>query len=287
MGDWTIADRTVLVTGATNGVGLAAAVALARRGADVVLTGRNEERGRAALAAVHSVHPTGAHEFLQTDFAVMDTVGGAADAFLASGRPLHVLLNNAGVMNARRRITVDGFEEMFAINHLAHYLLTRKLLPRMCESAPGRIVHVASNAHDFCNAMRWDDLTLAKGYRAFPAYGHSKLANILFSNELVGRLEGQAITSNALHPGAVATGIGRNNGRLARVMTALGRPFMRTPEKGADTVIWLATEAPDDLNGGYFINRKMVEPRPWARDPHAARKLWEVSEQLLARWLTT
>lgn len=241
MSDWTIAGRTVLLTGATNGVGLAAAVALARRGADVVLTGRNEERGRAALAAVRSAHPAGAHEFLRADFAVMDAVDGAADAFLASGRPLHVLLNNAGVMNARRRLTVDGFEEMFAVNHLAHYLLTRKLLPRMYESAPGRIVHVASNAHDFCKAMRWDDLTLANGYRAFPAYGHSKLANILFSNELARRLDGWAITSNALHPGAVATGIGKNNGRFARVMTTLGKPFMRTPEKGADTAIWLTT----------------------------------------------
>lgn len=283
--EWSIAGKTVLVTGATSGVGLAAAVELARRGADVVLCARNAERGRDALVALRRVAAAGRHEFLLADFTSMDAVRAAADALVASGRPLHVLLNNAGVMNAQRRLTRDGFEEMFAVNHLAHYLLTRRVLGRLRESAPARIVHVASNAHHFCKAMRWDDLRLDQEFSAFPAYGHSKLANILFSNELARRLQGSAISSNALHPGGVASGIGKNNGRVARIVTAIAKPFMRSPQKGADTAVWLACEADAGINGGYFIDRRSVEPRPWARDADAARKLWEVSEQLLTRWI--
>ncbi len=287
MSEWTIAGKTVLLTGATNGVGLAAALELARRGADVLLCGRNAGRGRDALAAVRSAAAGGHHEFLLADFTSMDAVDAAADAFLASGRPLHVLLNNAGVMNAQRRLTADGFEEMLAVNHLAHYLLTRRVLGRMRESAPARIVHVASNAHHFCKGMRWGDLHLEQEFSPFPAYGHSKLANILFSDELARRLQGSAISSNALHPGGVASGIGKNNGRVARIATAIAKPFMRSPQKGADTAVWLACEADAEITGGYFIDRKPVARRSWACDADAARKLWEVSEQLLTRWLTT
>ncbi|MCG3171242.1 MAG: hypothetical protein CALGDGBN_02842 [Pseudomonadales bacterium] len=284
MSDWTIAGKTVLVTGATNGVGLAAAQEFARRGADVVLVGRSAGRGEAALAAVRAAGAAGNHAFLRADFSLMGEVRAAADAFLASGRPLHVLVNNAGVMNAERRLSDDGFEEMFAVNHLAHFLLTCRLLPLLQQAAPARIVHVASNAHHFCKEMRWDDLALANGYAAFPAYGHSKLANILFSNELARRFAGSGIVSNAMHPGGVATGIGKNNGVVARVATAIAKPFMRTPRKGAETAVWLAAEADAGSNGGYFIDRKPVTPRPWARDPDAARRLWETSEQLLTRW---
>lgn len=285
MTEWTLEGKTVLITGATGGIGLAAAVAMARQGAHLVLVGRNQTRGLDAISEIRRRAGSDRAEFLRADFSSLAEVRRLALALVAEDRPLHVLVNNAGTMNTSRKLTIDGFEEMFAVNHLAHYLLTRRVLERLRESAPARIVHVASNAHHFCKAMRWDDLRLDQEFSAFPAYGHSKLANILFSNELARRLQGSAISSNALHPGGVASGIGKNNGRVARIATAIAKPFMRSPQKGADTVVWLACEADAGINGGYFIDRRSVEPRPWARDADAARKLWEVSEQLLTRWI--
>src|SRR5512139_2502227 len=159
MAQWTLEGKTVMITGATGGIGLAAAVALARQGATLVLTGRNQERGLHAIAEIRRRAGSERAEFLRADFSSLAEVHRVADAFLAEERPLHVLLNNAGLMNSSRKLTVDGFEEMFAVNHLAHYLLTRRLLPRMQASAPARIVHVASNAHGFCKGMRWSDLS--------------------------------------------------------------------------------------------------------------------------------
>jgi len=286
--EWTLEGKTVLITGATGGIGLAAAVAMARQGAHLVLVGRNQTRGLDAISEIRRRAGSDRAEFLRADFSSLAEVRRLALALLAEDRPLHVLVNNAGTMNTSRKLTVDGFEEMFAVNHLAHFLLTRLLLPRLQACAPSRIVHVASNAHSFCKGMRWHDLSHEREFSAFPAYGHSKLANILFSSELARRLRGSGVTSNALHPGAVATGIGSNNGITGRVVPLLLKPFFRSPARGAATTVYLASAAEiDGVTGKYFYDSKPADPKPWALDTNAAGRLWVTSEKLLGDLLAT
>ena len=288
MTEWTLEGKTVLITGATGGIGLAAAVAMARQGAHLVLVGRNQTRGLDAISEIRRRAGSDRAEFLRADFSSLAEVRRLALALLAEDRPLHVLVNNAGTMNTSRKLTVDGFEEMFAVNHLAHFLLTRLLLPRLQACAPSRIVHVASNAHSFCKGMRWHDLSHEREFSAFPAYGHSKLANILFSSELARRLRGSGVTSNALHPGAVATGIGSNNGITGRVVPLLLKPFFRSPARGAATTVYLASAAEiDGVTGKYFYDSKPADPKPWALDTNAAGRLWVTSEKLLGDLLAT
>jgi retinol dehydrogenase-12 len=280
--EWTLEGKTVLITGATGGIGLAAAVAMARQGAHLVLVGRNQTRGLDAISEIRRRAGSDRAEFLRADFSSLAEVRRLALVLVAEDRPLHVLVNNAGTMNTSRKLTIDGFEEMFAVNHLAHFLLTRLLLPRLQACAPSRIVHVASNAHSFCKEIRWHDLSHEREFSAFPAYGHSKLANILFSNELARRLRGTGVTSNALHPGAVATGIGSNNGIAGRVVPLLLKPFFRSPARGAATTIYLASAAEvDGVTGKYFYDSQPVDPKPWALDTNAAGRLWVTSERLL------
>jgi len=280
--EWTLEGKTVLITGATGGIGLAAAVAMARQGAHLVLVGRNQTRGLDAISEIRRRAGSDRAEFLRADFSSLAEVRRLALALVAEDRPLHVLVNNAGTMNTSRKLTIDGFEEMFAVKHLAHFLLTRLLLPRLQACAPSRIVHVASNAHSFCKEIRWHDLSHEREFSAFPAYGHSKLANILFSNELARRLRGTGVTSNALHPGAVATGIGSNNGIAGRVVPLLLKPFFRSPARGAATTIYLASAAEvDGVTGKYFYDSQPVDPKPWALDTNAAGRLWVTSERLL------
>ena len=282
MTEWTLEGKTVLITGATGGIGLAAAVAMARQGAHLVLVGRNQTRGLDAISEIRRRAGSDRAEFLRADFSSLAEVRRLALVLVAEDRPLHVLVNNAGTMNTSRKLTIDGFEEMFAVNHLAHFLLTRLLLPRLQACAPSRIVHVASNAHSFCKGMRWHDLSHEREFSAFPAYGHSKLANILFSSELARRLRGSGVTSNALHPGAVATGIGSNNGITGRVVPLLLKPFFRSPARGAATTVYLASAAEiDGVTGKYFYDSKPADPKPWALDTNAAGRLWVTSEKLL------
>ena len=281
MTEWTLEGKTVLITGATGGIGLAAAVAMARQGAHLVLVGRNQTRGLDAISEIRRRAGSDRAEFLRADFSSLAEVRRVADGFVSGNRPLHVLLNNAGVMNTQRKLSRDGFEEMFAVNYLAHYLLTRMLLPCLERSAPARIVHVASNAHAFCKGINFDDLSHQERFSAFTVYGHSKLANMLFSNELARRLHGSGVSSNALHPGAVATGIGTNNGIAGRVLPWLLKPFFRSPEKGGATAVYLASSAQvEGVSGKYFYNSAPLEPKPWALDAVAAGRLWALSERL-------
>ena len=277
-----MSSRTCLITGATSGIGRATALALAGMGADLVLLCRDRARGEETAAAARAAGAP-AVELLIADLGVQAEVRRAAAEFLAGGRPLHVLINNAGVVNLQRTLTADGLEATFAVNHLAYFLLTTLLLDRLRASAPARIVNVSSDAHRF-GPLDFDDLMNERRYRAMRVYGQSKLANILFTAELARRLEGSGVTVNSLHPGAVATRLGTNNGAWARALIRLLRPFFRTPDGGAATSIHLAT-APElaGVSGRYFANRREKTPSAAARDPEAARRLWEVSERLCAR----
>ena len=277
--------RLCLVTGASNGIGRAAALELAGMGAGLVLLCRDRARGEAAMAEISQRSGNRDVALLVADLSSQRQIRAAAAAFLELGRPLHVLLNNAGAIHAKRTLTEDGIETTFAVNHLGPFLLTRLLLGRLRESGPARIVTVASELHRRGyggGRIALDDLNGERQYGGWRAYGQSKLANILFTRELARRLDGAGVTANAVHPGVVATGFGRNNRTgWMPYLQALYRPFSRSPGKGAETLVWLAS-APqlEAVSGRYFQDRKERPPAPQARHDGDARRLWDISERM-------
>ncbi|MFI5314502.1 MAG: SDR family oxidoreductase [Myxococcota bacterium] len=275
--------KTCLVTGATNGIGRASARALAQMGAKLFLVARDLGRAEETRAEIARETSGADVHILRADLSSQADVRRAAAEFLATGEPLHVLLNNAGVMQLARGETADGIETTFAVNHLAYFLLANLLLERIRESAPARIVNVASDAHRMGGALDFDDLGAAKRYSAMAVYGRSKLANLLFTRELARRLAGSGVTVNAVHPGVVRTGLGQNNDApILKFLTNLARPFFRSPERGAQTSIW-ACSAPElaDVTGRYFSNRREQQPHANALDDAAAARLWEMSAKLV------
>lgn len=272
--------RVCVITGASSGIGRETALALARLGATTVLVCRDRGRGEAVRADIRTRTGNGAVELVLADLASQAAIRGLAAELLGRFPRVHVLVNNAGVVNLRHSTTVDGIETVFAVNHLAYFLLTHLLLERLRASAPARVVNVASDAHRI-GRLNWDDLGWAQGYRAMRVYGQSKLANILFTYELARRLEGTGVTANCLHPGAVATRLGQNNGRLARLLIRLLVPFFRTAERGAQTSIYLASSsAVEGVSGRYFVNTRETRPSPASFDAAAARRLWELSARM-------
>jgi NAD(P)-dependent dehydrogenase (short-subunit alcohol dehydrogenase family) len=272
--------KTVLITGATSGIGRSTARELARLGATLFLVARDRARGEGTLAEIGESTGNRDLHLLVADLASQAEIRRVAAEFLATGRPLHVLLNNAGVVNLRHEKTADGIETVFAVNHLAYFLLTLLLLERLKESAPARIVNVASDAHKF-GKLDFDDLGGERSYRWTQAYGQSKLANILFTRELARRLDGSGVTVNCLHPGAVATGLGQNNGRWAQVLTRFLGVFFRSPDRGAETSIFLASSpSVEGISGEYFSNCKKHRPSQAATNDDDARRLWQVSADL-------
>ena len=271
--------RVCVVTGATSGIGRATAVALAGMGATLALVGRDRSRGDEVLAAARGAG--GDAELFVADLASQTEIRGLAARLLARYPALHVLVNNAGVVNLRHTTTVDGIETVFAVNHLAYFLLTRLLFERLAGSGDARIVNVASEAHRLARGIDFDDLGHAHRYRGMRVYGHSKLANILFTYELARRTAGTRVSANCLHPGAVGTRLGHNNGRLATLLARALRPFIRTPERGAATSIHLASSpAVTGISGKYFIDGREARSSRASYDAGAAQRLWDVSERL-------
>lgn len=278
---WDVIGKTVLITGATNGIGLEAAVALARRGARIVMVGRDAVRTEAAVANVRTRSGSSEVSYLLCDFSSQKAIRGVAKAFLAGHDRLHVLVNNAGGVNKKRWLTEDGIEATFAVNHLGYFLLTNLLLDRLVESAPARVVSVASIGHRR-GTLDFDDLGYENGYGVMKAYTRSKLANVLFAAELSRRLQGTGVTSNSLHPGVVATNIWSGAPAWAKpLIRILYRPFFISAEKGAETVVQLAASPElEGVTGRYFEEGKLAEPSPLARDEALAKRLWEVSASL-------
>jgi len=269
-----------MITGPSSGIGRATALALARMGAALVLVCRDRGRGEETIAEIERTTGSRAVDLMLADLSAQQSIRQLAHDFLATNRPLHVLVNNAGVVNLRRELTADGIERVFAVNHLAYFLLTHLLLDRLTASAPARIVNVASDAHRW-GAIDFDDLGGQRRYRTMRIYGQSKLANILFTYELSRRLANGKVTVNCLHPGAVATGLGRNNGAWAKALITLLRPFFRTPQDGAATSIYLAASpAVEGTSGKYFSNCKEARSSAASYDVETARRLWTLSAQL-------
>jgi NAD(P)-dependent dehydrogenase (short-subunit alcohol dehydrogenase family) len=277
--------KVALVTGGTSGIGKATAMALSAMGADVVVVGRDRERGERAAAEIRA-QTGGRVDLALADLSSQAEVRALAEEFKRRYDRLDVLVNNAGLVQSTRTETVDGLESTFAINHLAPFLLTNLLLDMLKGSAPSRVVTVSSEAERWGN-IDFDDLQSKKKYRGFPVYGMTKLANIMFTYELAERLKGTGVTATCMHPGAVNTRFGTNNRGPMTILFRAFKPFMRTPEQGADTVIWLAA-SPDveGASGRYYSDRKPLEPKKIANDPAARRRLWEESERLTGLGVT-
>jgi NAD(P)-dependent dehydrogenase (short-subunit alcohol dehydrogenase family) len=276
--------KTVLVTGASSGIGLEAAADLAVEGATVVIVARNSSKGEPALAEIRKRSRSNAVSLLLCDFSSQASVRAFAASFRAAHTRLDVLVNNAGTISQNRVVTTDGFELTFAVNHLAPFLLTTLLLDLVERSAPSRIVNVASEAH------RHDDMDFANlqfehgGYSLRKAYNRSKLANVLFTNELARRLDGKGVTANSVHPGVVATNIWNHTPWYLKPLVLPWKVMMLDAAKGAETVVYLATSPEvEGKSGGYYRKRVRVEPSPLAMDRAVAARLWDESSKLTGR----
>ena len=274
-------DRNVcLVTGGTSGIGRAVAVQLAQQGATVLLTGRDRARGEAAVTEIRG--QGGSAEFLPADFASLASVRALADEVRRRHDRLHVLVNNAGFVSGKtRRLTGDGFEETFAVNHLATFLLTGLLRDLLTASAPARVVTVSSDAHRALRGLDFDNLQCERRYKPILAYSQSKLANVLFTYELARRLEGSGVTATCLHPGVVRTGIWQAASGMLGVIARLAQVFMISPQKSGAYVVRLAVDpALAGVSGRYFNCHKELPSSPASHDPQAAARLWEMSERM-------
>lgn len=279
MGAMAMQGKTVLITGANSGIGKVAANTLAGMGATVVLACRRPDAAEAAMAEIRQQHPDASLAFVQIDLASLASVRRAAAEVMAKHPTLDVLINNAGLANMKRELSVDGFEMTFAVNHLGPFLFTNLLLPAL-RAAKGRVITVASGAH-VVGKMHWDNLQFERGYFVLRSYAQSKLANILFTKALAERVAADGIHANCLHPGAVSTNIWPERNWLERTFSKVLRLFLISPEQGARTSIWLASgDVGGKANGSYFENCREKTPSRAARNHDAAEKLWDISANL-------
>jgi NAD(P)-dependent dehydrogenase (short-subunit alcohol dehydrogenase family) len=277
----TLEGKRMLVTGATSGMGKVTALRLAQYGASVVIVGRNAEKTEATVQEIRRQAPQSDVQFLVADLSSLAQVRALAQAYQSAYPRLDVLINNAGGMFARRQLSVDGLEMTFALNVFAPFLLTHLLLDTLKASAPARIITVASATHAGKH-VPFDDLTHEKGYKPLQVYAESKLMAIMFTYALARRLEGTGVSANALHPGVVATHFGKDaHGSIWPLMVTLMAPFSLSPEKGAQTAIYLAS-SPDvaTVSGKYFVKSQPARSSDAAYDVPAQQRLWAICERL-------
>ncbi|TVR21282.1 MAG: SDR family oxidoreductase [Anaerolineaceae bacterium] len=282
--------KTVLITGATNGLGEVTARELARMGATVVIVGRNAQKAKDVTASITAETGNAKVDYIVSDLSVMAEIRDLADAFRAKYDRLDVLVNNAGMIFTSRELTPDGFEKTFALNHLSYFMLTNLLMDMLRQTGTpeqkARVVNVSSSAHSF-GKLDFSNLNGEKSYNAMGAYGVSKLCNILFTNALARRLlaEEAPVTVNSLHPGIVRTGFGKNNdgllGTLTRAGTTVLQMFGLSAEKGAETQIYLASSREvEGVSGQYFEKKKISRSNSVSNNEGIQERLWEVSGQM-------
>jgi NAD(P)-dependent dehydrogenase (short-subunit alcohol dehydrogenase family) len=273
-------DKVVMITGANSGIGKAASLALAKMGATVVMVARDRERGEAARAEIVEKSQNSSIDLLLSDLSSLESVRQLAAEFQRKYSKLHVLVNNAGLFNQRRHVTTDGYENTFATNYLAPFLLTNLQLDLLKASAPSRIVNVSSVGH-YNGHINFEDLNLENEYGGWKAYGQSKLALVLFTHELAKKLQGTGVTVNAVHPGTVATNIWTRPFGPAGFIMALPKLFMTSPEKGAETIVYLASSGEaQGLNGEYLEKLKVKKSSDESYNEEIAQRLWDISAKL-------
>lgn len=276
----SIPGRVCMVTGGNSGIGKETAVGLTKLGATVVIVCRDKTKGEAAQSEIKAKSENQLVDLMLADLSSMQSVRQLADEFKRKYQKLQVLVNNAGVVLSKRRVTPEGLEQTFATNHLGHFLLTSLLLDLIKASAPARIINISSEAHRG-SIIHFDDLQGEKKYSSFRAYGQSKLANVLFTYELTRKLEGTRVTVNCLHPGVVRTGFGHDSGGIMSVGIWLVSPFLMSAEKAARAAVYLASSSEvEGVTGKYFRKKREARSSAESYDVEAAQRLWQVSEEL-------
>jgi retinol dehydrogenase 12 len=274
--------KTCVITGATSGIGRASAKALAALGARLVMVARNKQRGEATLAMLRERFPVADHSIYYADLLRLADVKRVAAEIAAAEPRVDVLLNNAGAMFAQRKITPDGFERTFALNHVAPFVLTHGLRERLFAAAPARVINTAGALHHLAK-LHLDDLRLERNYTAFYAYAHAKLCCVLFTRELARRWAGKRVTANCLHPGEVATNFGYGAGGLIPLAFAIIHLFGSSPERGASRLVRLASSRQfAGITGRYFYKEQLARPNPQAVDEENAERLWDATTKLTA-----
>lgn len=275
--------KVVVMSGATSGIGEVAAVRLAAQGARLVLIARDRARGDATLARLRAAAPDPGHMVHYADLSTLAEARRVAAAVAAAEPRVDVLVNNAGAIFASRGVTADGLERTFALNHMSYFVLTAGLIDRLVAAAPARIVNTASNAHRNGH-IDFDDLQSTRRYLAFAVYGTSKLCNILFTRELARRVAGRGIIANSFTPGFVATRFGDQAGGLYAAGVRVAKLFAATPEKGAETLVYLAASpTAANINGQFLQNCRPGSLTAEAQDDAVAQRLWRESERIAAK----
>jgi len=273
-------EKRCLVTGATSGIGKVTARDLAEQGASVVIVGRNQEKSKRTVEQIQQETGNAQVEYLLADLSIQEDIRHLAEKYTDRYDRLDILINNAGAIFFSRKETREGFEITFALNHLGYFLLTNLLLDLLRRSAPARIINVSSEAHRGAS-INFDDLQFEEKYSPMRVYGQSKLANILFTYELHRRLDNENLTVNALHPGFVASNFGRNAGVLGKIMMPILHLFARSPKRGAQTSIYLASSPEvEGISGKYFIDKQPATSSEESYDLQIAARLWKISEEL-------
>ena len=270
--------KTVLVTGATNGIGKETARGLARLGARVIIVGRDAEKSARVVREIQTDTGNSNVEALLADLTLQADVRQLAEQVNAKLSRLDVLVNNAGTIYMKREVTSEGIEKTWALNHLAYFLLTDLLLPLLKDSAPARIVNVSSSGHRG-GKIDFDDIMMEKNYRGFARYNATKLANVLFTRELAKRLRGTGVTVNAVHPGFVPAAFTRGTDFGSQMFLLFTRPFAKTLTEGAATSLYVATSHEiEGVTGRYFADSRETVPAAAAQDDATAQRLWALSE---------
>jgi NAD(P)-dependent dehydrogenase (short-subunit alcohol dehydrogenase family) len=282
---WSLNNKTIVISGATNGIGKAAAVELSKKNPRLLFTYRNQKLADELLTEIKNLSPDTQVHSVYCDFSNQDSIKKCADEINNLCEKIDLLINNAGVVNTSYRETNEGIENTFAVNHLGYFLFTNLLLNKLKGENETRIINVSSAAHAFVKEMQWEDINYKSNFgQGLRCYGQSKLANLLFTRYLAIKLSTENISVNAMHPGGVNTSLGsQNKAWYSKPLRLILKPFFRSPLKGAESIIYLATKQDDGVTGEYFFNSKIHKSSAYSKNLEEAHKLWDLSEELVGQ----
>ena len=282
---WNLNNKTIVISGATNGIGKAAAIELSKENPKLLFTYRNQSLADELLAEIKDISPNTQVQSVYCDFSDQDSIKKCTNEINDLCANIDVLINNAGVVNTSYHETGEGIENTFAVNHLGYFLFTNLLLQKLKGHDETRIVNVSSAAHSFVKEMQWEDINFKNNFgQGLRPYGQSKLANLLFTRYLSIKLSTENISVNAIHPGGVNTSLGsQNKAWYSKPLRLILRPFFRSPLKGAESIIYLATKQDDGVTGEYFVDSKIHKSSTYSKNLEEAHKLWGLSEELVGQ----
>jgi retinol dehydrogenase 12 len=282
---WNLNNKTIVISGATNGIGKAVALELSKKNPRLLFTYRNQKLADELLTEIKNLSPDTQVHSVYCDFSNQDSIKKCADEINNLYEKIDLLINNAGVVNTSYHETNEGIENTFAVNHLGYFLFTNLLLNKLKGENETRIINVSSAAHAFVKEMQWEDINYKSNFgQGLRCYGQSKLANLLFTRYLAIKLSTENISVNAIHPGGVNTSLGsQNKAWYSKPLRLILRPFFRSPLKGAESIIYLATKQDDGVTGEYFFNSKIHKSSAYSKNLEEAHKLWGLSEELVGQ----